>query len=156
MAVQRNDGTGLENLVALLERAFLPIGFTVEQRKPVFNESKVQIAELDILVKGNVGSVEYKMLVECRDRPSEGAAPAAWIEQLVGRRNRLKVDTIVAVSTTGFAPGAVEFAAEANIRLREFTRLEFTDVVSWLPMFSPLWTRTANMLGVKTLGQKKT
>jgi len=77
---------------------------------------------------GPLGSSSVRWLIECRDRPSEGSAPIAWIEQLVGRRERLQFDRVFAVSTTGFSPAARDFAKAKNIIVRTVTRL--TDIKS--------------------------
>ena len=113
-----NDGTSLEKLVSEIERKLLPEGYGVEVRKKIYNADGVQIAEFDIEIKGKVGSSELHWLIECRDRPSDGPAPVCWIEQLYGRRHRFKIDRVFAVSTTGFSPGAVEFAEQEHIFLR--------------------------------------
>ncbi len=99
-----DDGESLEHLVTMIEASLAPSGFTVETRKRVY-EDGVQIAELDIIITGRVGTSSFTGLIECRDRPSGGAAPVSWIEQLVGRRDRFKLSSVMAVSTTGFAPG---------------------------------------------------
>ena len=104
MTTDRNDGKRLERLVEMLEGLKLPEGFTIEKNSPVFNDEGQQIAELDILISGKIGSVWHRTLFECRDRPSQGSAPVGWIEQLFGRKQRLKLSAVVAVSTTGFAP----------------------------------------------------
>ncbi len=117
MASSRNDGTKLEQLVAMVESIRLPEGFKVEKRKAIYEDGQ-QIAELDIVVSGTLGTVAHTTVFECRDRPADGPQGDEWIQQLVGRRERLKVDTIVAVSTTGFVAGAAKFAAERNIPLR--------------------------------------
>jgi len=115
-----NDGKKLEELVAFVEATLLPPGFRVDMHRPVYTEDGVQIAELDIVITGKLGSGEYKWLIECRDRPSQGSAPVSWIEQLVGRRQRFGFNKVTAVSTTGFSPGAVEYAEriDAKIELR--------------------------------------
>ncbi len=125
------DGTELENFVADLERLLLPAGFRVELRRRQYNADGVQLAEFDVIVSGRLGSTPVQWLIECRDRPSEGPAAGAWIEQLVGRRTRFHFDKVMAVSTTGFAPGASEFAREQGIELRTVTRLTPTDVLDW-------------------------
>lgn len=152
MAREGNDGSKLENLVALIEGLHLPAGFKMEQRKPVRDDEGKQIAELDIFITGRIGSVESRTLIECRDRPSEGRAPSSWIEQLFGRRKRLNVDSIVAVSTTGFVDEAVRFAAQENIRLRTCEYLTAEDVRSWLPFYSPQVTRQPQLINVRVYG----
>src|SRR5262245_18746674 len=115
MSADRNDGKRLERLVEMIEGMSLPVGFSVEKRERVFNEAGQQIAELDILIVGQIGTVKHQTLFECRDRPFEGSAPASWIEQLVGRRERLKMDIVVGVSTTGFAPDAIRCSGPQNL-----------------------------------------
>lgn len=125
------NGTELENFVARLEQALVPAGFTVETRRREFSADGVQIAELDIVISGRVGSSPVTCLIECRDRPSEGSAPGSWIEQLVGRRSRFRFDKVMAVSTTGYAPGAIEFAKEAGVSLRGANELTAEGVADW-------------------------
>jgi Restriction endonuclease len=118
------DGAGLEQLVERLERQLAPNGVTVTRREIVRDADGVAQAELDIVVSGNVGSSQIQWLIECRDRPSEGPAPGAWIEQLVGRRQRFHFDKVMAVSTTGFSPSAATYANQSGINLRSVRRLE--------------------------------
>lgn len=126
------DGKQLEALVAFVEKTLLPAGFKVTTNERVFNEEGVQIAEFDIEIQGKVGSTKINWLIECRDRPNSGAAPGSWVEQLVGRRTRFGFNKVTAVSTTGFAPGAVDFAREQGIELREVKALEPDEFAEWL------------------------
>ena len=126
------DGKQLEALVAFVEKTLVPEGFSVTANDRVFNEDGVQIAEFDVLVQGRVGTTEFQWLIECRDRPSAGAAPTAWIEQLVGRRARFNFNKVTAVSTTGFAAGAPEFAQAQGIELREVEALTPEHFADWL------------------------
>lgn len=125
------SGYWLENLVKEIEQKLLPDGFTVTSRKRVYNEAGNQIAEFDIEIAGHLGSSPIKWLIECRDRPSEGPAPASWIEQLVGRRARFKFNQITAVSTTGFAVGARDYANEERIDLRTVDELSYEKISEW-------------------------
>lgn len=123
-----NDGTDLETLVARIERLLAPQGIKVTNREAIRDKNGVQIAELDIFIHGSVGSSSISWLVECRDRPSSGRAPVSWIEQLVARRDRLNLDKVIAVSTTGFSQPAVNFAREKGVLTRTVSRLsEFAD-----------------------------
>lgn len=149
----RNDGKRLEQLVAFIEGRLLPGGFTVETRKPVYDDSGVQIAELDILIKGQLGTASYSSLIECRDRPSDGVAPASWIEQLYGRRRRFNFAKVMAVSTTGFAQGAKELAEQFGIELRALKDLSEEEVVRWLPSNAPLIIRHGELIEVRVVLQ---
>jgi hypothetical protein len=138
-----NDGKALEALVALIEKLHLPEGFKISPNKRVYNRDGIQVAELDVLVEGRLGTTDLKWLIECRDRPSEGPAPCSWIEQLITRKERLKLNKVIAVSTTGFAAGVPELAEFGRIELREVRSLTQADVASWLlvetmPVIEPL------------------
>lgn len=113
------SGRELEEIVSEFEKELLPKGFSVETRKREFDDEGKPVAEFDVVITGPLGSTTVSWLIECRDRPSEGAAPVAWIEQLVGRRDRFSFDKIFAVSTTGFSSAATKFANDEGIVLRE-------------------------------------
>ncbi|HEY2389906.1 MAG TPA: hypothetical protein VGK22_01925 [Candidatus Angelobacter sp.] len=113
-----NSGKWLEELVRSMEEYLLPDGFKVESRERIFNDAGEQIAEFDLVISGRFGSTGVSWLIECRDRPSEGAASGGWIEQLVGRKIRFKFDEVFAVSTTGFSPSATDCAEKCGIVLR--------------------------------------
>ncbi len=124
----KNPGKQLEQLIKEIEQHLLPEGFNVDLNERVFNEDGIQIAEFDIVITGRLGSSSIRWLIECRDRPSDGPAPGAWIEQLVGRKARFNFQQVIAVSTTGFAEGAKDFAERAGIILRTVKKI--TDIGS--------------------------
>jgi len=126
-----NTGKYLERLVSQVEKYFLPVNFNVKTNEKVFNDDGVQIAEFDIEIKGNLGTTEINWLIECRDRPSQGAAPGSWIEQLVGRRLRFNFNKVTAVSSTGFAEGVKEYAEKEGIELRTVKEISINDIRSW-------------------------
>src|SRR5262245_36754469 len=105
-----NSGKGLGQLVADIEKTLLPPNFSITTNEKIFDASGVQIAEFDIVIEGDLGSTSMRWLIECRDRPSKGAAPGEWILGLIGRHDFHQFDRVTAVSTTGFSPSAVEYA----------------------------------------------
>lgn len=127
-----SDGKQLEALVAHVEKTLLPEGFKVATNERIFNDEGIQIAEFDIEIRGKVGTTEIAWLIECRDRPTSGPAPASWIEQLVGRRTRFGFNKVTAVSTTGFSAGATDFALAQGIELREVMTLAPEEFADWL------------------------
>jgi hypothetical protein len=130
-----SKGKPLERLVALIEKLHLPRGFEITTNERVYDDG-IQIAELDIEIQGKVGTTEFRWLIECRDRPTEGPAPGSWIEQLVGRRGRFGFNKVTAVSTTGFAKGASDFAEEKGIETRVVKALTPEHFADWLVMRS--------------------
>jgi hypothetical protein len=127
-----NDGKHLEALVAFVEKQMLPQGYEVKTNQKVYSDG-AQIAEFDVEIRGSFGTTNIAWLIECRDRPGSGPAPGSWIEQLVGRRSRFGFNKVTAVSTTGFAEGAKEFAKQKGIELRTVEALTPKDF-SWLQM----------------------
>jgi hypothetical protein len=121
-----SDGKRLEEFVAFVERNVAPPGFIVESNEKVWNGAGVQLAEFDVSVRGKEPS-GVSWLIECRDRPSEGAAPGSWIEQLIGRRTRFGFDKVMAVSSTGFSPSAIDAAAACAVELREVRAWDMQD-----------------------------
>jgi hypothetical protein len=151
-----NDGKSLQNLTEFIENALHPVGFKVVTNWCEFDSDGNFLAEFDIQFIGTQMNSGYKWLIECRDRPSHGAAPGAWIEQLVGRRSRFKFDKVTAVSSTGFALGAVEYAATENIELKQVRSLTPQDFASWLllehvEVMEPNWKIT-NVVFVTAAG----
>lgn len=116
-----NDGKNLELLVAELEKLLLGTGFNVSPNEKVFDGSGIQVAEFDLTIGGRVGSTSFRWLLECRDRPSQGPAPASWIQHLSGRKDLFDFDKVIAVSTTGFSAPAEAAAKKLRISIREVT-----------------------------------
>lgn len=118
-----NSGKELEQLVHEIERSLLSSDFEVSLNKTAFDDAGNQLAEFDIVISGRLGSCSVEWLIECRDRPSQGSAPNAWIEQLAARKRRFNFDKVIAVSTTGFAKGLSEYAEREGVLLRSVQRL---------------------------------
>jgi Restriction endonuclease len=114
----RNDGRDLETLVRGIEEYLSPKDWKITSRKKAYSDNGAQIAEFDIVIEGKIGSASVNWLIECRDRPSAGRAPANWIEQLSGRQKTYGFDRVFAVSTTGFSDGALEVAKKLSVNLR--------------------------------------
>lgn len=136
------DGKWLEALVEYIEKAFEKPGVSITKGIRQYDEDGIQEAEFDVLVE----SGNFKWLIECRDRKSQGAAPAAWIEQLVGRRFRFDLNKVTAVSTTGFSDSARKFAKKASIELREVKSLTQEEFSDWLKI-----THLTNTIRERTL-----
>jgi hypothetical protein len=127
----QNSGKLLEGFVERIEKLLIPQGFTISPNEIIYNDEGIQIAEFDVEIAGKIGTTNFKWLIECRDRPAQGAAPGSWIEQLVGRRDRFNFDKVIAVSTTGFAEGASKYAKESGIEIRTVTEADIDQINDW-------------------------
>lgn len=147
---RRNNGKALECLVAFIEKLSLPDGFAVEMNKRIRNEGGSDEAEFDIAISGKIASANMVWLIECRDRPSSGAVPASWIEQLVGRRDRFQINKVTAVSTQPFSQPALSLAAASGIDLRQVKSLSTEEFQDWLQM--PSYQHTTRFIALKHAG----
>lgn len=132
MAIMRNNGRALEELVEYVEKTLATEGFQVEVNRKLHNDEGVQIAEFDVTVKGQFGSTGISWLIECRDRPNSGKAPGDWILALANKRDVYRFNKVTAVSTTGFSPASVLNADKLNVELREVAVTSPEDFRSWL------------------------
>ena len=62
----------------------------------------------------------------------------AWIEQLNTRRLNHNLACVVAVSTTGFSPGAIDAAKKFGVQLRTVDQLTEGEIRGFLPRTAPL------------------
>lgn len=131
----KRDGKWLEELLKTVEERIGGEGIKVESQVREFDEHGHQIAEFDIIVTGRIGSITLNALIECRDRPSQGAAPGNWIEQLIGRQKRFGFGKVIAVSTTGFSPSAIAAASDAGIELRCVAEVTAETITRWISEF---------------------
>lgn len=131
-----SDGKQLEAIVATLERTLASNGFEIDTNDKVFDDDGNQIAEFDVIVSGKFGSASVDWLIECRDRPSSGAAPGSWIEQLVGRKIRFGFNKVTAVSTSGFSASAIDCANSQGIELRTVEALVPEQFSEWINLQS--------------------
>ncbi|MDA9467578.1 hypothetical protein XH87_23835 [Bradyrhizobium sp. CCBAU 53415] len=68
--------------------------------------------------------------VECRIHSSP--QDVKWIEELIGRRASLRIDVMIAVSSSGFTDGAQKKAAAFDIKLRTLSKLTDNEVLLWV------------------------
>jgi hypothetical protein len=68
-------------------------------------------------------------IVECRTRRSP--QDVTWIEELMGRRESLRADSIIAVSASKFTKGAINKAEANGIILRNLATLSASEIRDW-------------------------
>jgi hypothetical protein len=84
-----------------------------------------QLRQVDVLVERD-GQLTH---IECRDykEPQD----VKWVEELIGRRESLRVDSVIAVSRSGFTKPAVIKASAKGIFLRQLSELSDQEVLDW-------------------------
>jgi hypothetical protein len=127
-------GRDLELLVQDLER-FLAAA-PVEIKSPEYITGKLsrRRREVDVSVRGTVGSVPLFVMIECRKRRDR--QDVTWIEQVATKKTDVGANHAVAVSSRPFSAGAINMAATLGIELRTFAQVDETAVQSWVePLF---------------------
>ena len=123
-------GRDLEKLVALLEKNL--VNDFVKITSPEFIKGKISGVdrEIDISLRGQLGSSEILVIFECRDRKAD--QDITWIEQLAVKRDDVGADKAVAVSSSGFTSTAERAASFYGIELRYLDKINPIEIASWL------------------------
>jgi hypothetical protein len=127
-------GRDFELLVEALER-FLATA-PVEIKSPGYVTGKLSGTrrEVDVSVRGTVGSVALFVMIECRKRKDR--QDVRWIEQVASKKADVGADRAVAVSAQPFSIGAVNMAASLGIELRTFAQVDEPAAQGWVePLF---------------------
>lgn len=72
------------------------------------------LREVDAIIEDSVSGFPVRIAIECRDYKRK--QDKTWIDELVGKYRDLSIDTVVAVSSSGFTKGALEKATACRIR----------------------------------------
>jgi hypothetical protein len=133
-------GRLLEVMVRRLEEFLAPEGVVVKSPEEFYDEDGRKIGEIDVTLRGDFGSSEIFVGIECRDRPSDGPQGRGWIREVKGKRDDLKVDKMIAVSTTGFTGPAVDLASSWSIDLLTVEDVTRLDLRGWFEILDFCFT----------------
>ncbi len=123
-----NDGKFFEMIVECLQLMLATDGLTVSCGRKFYDVKGKQVGEVDVVIEGQIDSVNIMVGVECRDR--KDIPGVAWIQQVIGRRVALAkfgFSHWIAVSRQGFAKTAIDLAKEHNIPLLVPRKVEPVD-----------------------------
>lgn len=116
-------GRELEQLIERLEKLLAP---EAEISSPGFIPDKDTGVkrEVDICIRQKIGATLITIAIECRDRTA--IQDVTWIEQLISKKNSIRVDKLIAVSSSNFT-GPAKIKAEIHaIEVRLFEELSDT------------------------------
>lgn len=124
-------GRDLERLVHSLEAMFSS-GSDVVVTSPDHVQGKIsgERRELDVTLRGKVGSASVLVLLECRDR--KHGAGVEWIEQLASKRDDVGADHVIAVSTGPFSKAAKRMASLCGVELRRMEEVKSSECFPFL------------------------
>lgn len=120
------QGRGLEILVGRLEYILGSGTLTVRSPEFIPNRHTGDLVEVDVTLRGRIGSSNVLIALECRDRGKRQGVN--WIRELVSKRDDVGADSIVAVARNGFTKDAQAEAATHRVQLRSFSSLTSVDV----------------------------
>jgi len=112
----------IERIHALLEESDASVTWNDRVSDP---DNPDQARQIDISIE-RAGKVTH---VECRIHKSP--QDVKWIEELIGRRASLRIDTIIAVSSCGFTDGAVKKATKFDVPLRALQDVTEEEIRAW-------------------------
>lgn len=137
MPPRTND---FQQLIAFIETQLAPAGATVTESAMVEPLDGSAAREVDVLIEASIGTHDISIALECRDH--ERPQDRTWIDQLVGKYRSLPIDRVIAVSSSGFTPGAEEQARGADITtlaLEEALELDWAEAFTRWQMGLIVW-----------------
>jgi len=136
-------GRLLEVLMMQLQEFCADEGVDIQSPEIFYDEDGHLIGEVDITLRSKVGTASTFLGIECRDRPSDGPQGRDWIREILGKKQDLKIDKMIAISSSGFTNGAESLAIESRIDLITVTGLETLDVSEWIEKIQVQWGDTS-------------
>jgi len=131
-------GRFLEILVKHLQGFFGPQEIEIKSPELFYQNGKL-VGEIDVTMRGKLGSSSIFIGIECRDRPQDGPQGIPWLTQINGKQRLFKTDKMIAVSTTGFAPEAIKVAEGFGIDLLTINNANEIDLADWFYTIDFRW-----------------
>lgn len=136
-------GRFLEILVKYLQEFLGPEGIAATSPEEFYDEYGNKIGEIDVTLRGDFGSSKIFVGIECRDQPSHGPQGRGWIREIIGKRDDLNVDKMIAVSTTRFTQPAIDLANSSRVDLLTIESKDESDVNhnlrNWFETLTFVW-----------------
>ena len=123
-------GRKFEKIVRDLEELLGDSNLEVKSPDKLFDYASENYREVDISIKGKLGTHPILIVIECRDwgKPQN----VIWIEQLKTKRDGIRADKMIAVSTSGFSLNAVTLAERYGIGIRNVNNLDAKELSGWI------------------------
>jgi hypothetical protein len=119
-------GRDLERVISLLEGSLPQSGIQLKSPDFLPDKDTGALREVDISLRGRIGSSDILAIIECRDR--DATADVTWIEQVITKRNSVNADKAMAVSSSKFSKPATLKAKKYNIVIRTLDEIDPADI----------------------------
>ncbi len=123
------QGRELEVLVSLIEKALGDSPVTVQSPEYVVGRSG-QRREIDVSIRGTVGSAEVFVAVECRDRSE--VQGVGWIDEVRGKHDDIGASKTIVVCSSSFSEPAIKTAETYGIDLRTLDEISGPEILAWV------------------------
>lgn len=125
-------GRELERFVAFLEKVLGSDNVKIKSPDYLMGKLSESQREVDVSIRGKIGSSEIFVIAECRDR--KDTEDVRWIEQIATKRNEVGADKAIAVSSFGFTDGAIKMAKKLGIRLMILDEVDPQELRDWMQL----------------------
>jgi hypothetical protein len=129
----KRKGRDLEKVISLLEGALQQSGIQLKSPDFLPDKDTGMQREVDISLRGRIGSSDILAIIECRDR--DATQDVTWIEQVISKRSSVNADKVLAVSSSKFSEPARIKAEKNNIELRTLDEINPSDIQDWFVKF---------------------
>ncbi|MBK6487893.1 MAG: hypothetical protein IPF98_13695 [Gemmatimonadetes bacterium] len=127
----------------------LAAGATVSESKLLADRQTGAAREVDIVVETTVAGHPVILSVECRDH--RRIADVGWVEQMIGKHQRLPSHALILASRSGFSAEARRVAENAGVQLLALDEMTAGGVASLLAETSSLWFKIFDLLPTKVV-----
>ena len=126
-----NKGTQFEKLIERLEK-LLGSFDDVNISHNVWIKDKItgQKRQIDIWMTAIVGSIPVKVMFECRNR--DKLEDVTWVEQVKVKRDDVKADKAVMITSSSFTKPAKDKAKHNGIIIRTVDELSIAEIAEWI------------------------
>ena len=122
-------GRDLEEVIKKLEEA-TSMGLIVKSPDFILDKITNSKREVDVSIRGRIGSHDFLIIIECRKRRVKGTVD--WIEQIITKTKDLGADKVIAISSSGFSENAIEKARMHNVVTRTLEQVSVNEIPGWL------------------------
>lgn len=123
------QGRELEVVVSLIEQALSNAPVTIRSPDYVIGRSG-QRREVDVSIRGTLGSAEVFVAVECRDRSQ--VQGVGWIDEVRGKHDDIGASKTIVVCSSSFSEPAIQTAETYGISLRTLDEISEPEILTWI------------------------